>query len=308
MFQGAEHADVLHRPFQPDINLPIQHWRTLAKRLVVTVQDIIAYRIGVYHQSGASWLNYRKHFQETLAQIDGIVAISKDVERSISEEKFRVSSDRTFMVENGTDHLLGGGAELMPSAFAERGWAAAPFVVMIGTDYAHKNRDLAIKVWHELRRRDWPVRLVLAGVTVPYGASRTEEALLGIHQDDDVLVLPGVTSPERNWLLAHADLVLYPTSAEGFGLVPFEAAHLGTPTLSVSFGPLREVGAIYEGMPETWDVMRLADAGAALLADPAHAAATVRLMMTKGSALTWKRMADRLVESYFQLLTKPSLR
>ena len=50
-------------------------------------------------------------------------------------------------------------------------------------------------------------------------------------------VLSEVEPAERNWLLANAACVLYPTSAEGFGLLPFEAASFGTPCVHVAFGP-----------------------------------------------------------------------
>ena len=41
-----------------------------------------------------------------------------------------------------------------------------------------------------------------------------------------------VTSEERTWLLGNAAAVLYPSSAEGFDFLPYEAAALNTPQLS----------------------------------------------------------------------------
>ena len=73
-------------------------------------------------------------------------------------------------------------------------------------------------------------------------------------------MIPDVSSAERNWLLKHAELVLYPTSAEGFGLVPHEAAAFGTPTVMVPFGPLGERLPDLPVAPQDWETKTLADA------------------------------------------------
>src|SRR5207342_2846979 len=100
------------------------------------------------------------------------------------------------------------------------------FLLCLGTDYLHKNRDVARAVHRTLRDRGRDVTLALAGASVPHGSSSAAERRVlddSPPDADDVLVLPSVTSVERNWLLRHAAVVLYPTAAEGFGLVPFEA-------------------------------------------------------------------------------------
>ncbi len=134
---------------------------------------------------------------------------------------------------------------------SRRGFAEGQFILCLGTDYAHKNRDLALAVLVQLRQRGHAHALVLAGPTVPYGSSRLSEANLRLHNRDtlesDVFVLPDLPSSERNWLMRHADLVLYPSSAEGFGLVPYEAARFGTPTLFTRFWPAPGAGAGHPG-------------------------------------------------------------
>ena len=86
---------------------------------------------------------------------------------------------------------------------------------------------------------------MLAGVAVAEGSSRVLEAI-ELRDASGVVTLPDVTSEERNWLLRHASICLYPTSNEGFGLVPFEAARFGTPTVFTRVGPLAEV---LDGVP-----------------------------------------------------------
>ena len=137
-----------------------------------------------------------------------------------------------------------------------------------------------------------------------HGSSRELEAEARAG-DQRVVVLPDVSSGERNWLLRHAAVVLYPTSGEGFGLVPFEAARFGTPTAFVSFGPLAELAGELPVQAEDWSPAALAGAAAHLLADPDLARAQVEATLAAGDRYTWDRTAAVLAEAYRGLLARP---
>ena len=119
-------------------------------------------------------------------------------------------------------------------------------------------------------------------------------------------MIPDVSSAERNWLLQHAELVLYPTSAEGFGLVPHEAAAFGTPTVMVPFGPFAERLPDLPVAPQDWGVKALADACLQLLSDPAVAQAQVEALELDESKYDWAAAAEGTVRAYQSLLARPS--
>lgn len=302
-FNDAEEVDVLHRPFQPDRSIPWARWRQLSKRVVVTLQDLIAYRIGSYHDSGPSWIEYRRNIEDAARNSDAIVAISEDTRASITDERLPVESQRVHVAKNGGDHLGDTDTEQVPGALVGRGLVATPFLLVLGAGYSHKNRDLAIRTWRELRLRGHAVALIMAGAVVAKGSSRQEEALARRGAEEEaLLVLPDVTSAERNWLLRHASIVLYPTSAEGFGLVPFEAAAMGTPTAHVNFGPLREL-IDSPDLPRDWDPEHMADYCQSLLQDPQQAARNIRNVLASGTALVWDTTAAELVLAYRRTLS-----
>ncbi len=301
-FEGADEVDILHRPFQPDSLIPWDRWRQLAKRTVVTLQDLIAYRIGSYHDSGERWLQYRGNIETAARNADAIVAISADTRDSVVEERLPIDLQRVHIAKNGGDHLGDTDVEQIPAELVARGMAAMPFLLVLGASYSHKNRDLAIRTWNTLRERGHAIGLVLAGAVVAKGSSRQEEAVARRASDEDaLLVLPDVSSAARNWLLRHAAIVLYPTSAEGFGLVPFEAAAMGTPTAHVNFGPLREL-IDSPDLPRDWDPAHMADYCQQLLADPRQGARNIRHILASGAPLTWDATATDLVHAYRQIL------
>ena len=217
-------------------------------------------------------------------------------------ERLPVDPQRLHAIPFGTGHLTGNEPTEMPRELVARGYVEGQFILCLGTDYAHKNRDLALAVIAELHQRGHSHALVMAGPTVPYGSSRLSEANLMLHHrqtlEPEVFLLPDLPSSERNWLIRHADLVLYPSSAEGFGLVPYEAARFGTPTLFTRFGPLQELAPDIPVAADDWSPDSLADAADSLLSDPAQARVQVESCLAAGTKYTWAATAERLADLY----------
>jgi glycosyltransferase involved in cell wall biosynthesis len=301
-------VDVLHRPFQPDAHLNMASWSSVAARSVVTVLDLIAYQVGSYHDSPPSWTSYRRRMRHAVANVDGIVVPSEDVLRQLQLERLPVEQERLSVVGLGTDHLRGDEPESVPGELLSRGMVSERFLLVLGSNYGHKNRDLAIRTVAELRRRGHDLRLVLVGAAVPFGSSRVLEARLAPGLQDDLVVLPDVSVEERNWLLRHASVVLYPTSAEGFGFIPYEAATFGTPVVLVGVGPLAPLAGRLPVVAADWHPTALATATEALLADPALAQSQTAAVLNHGREQTWDATAERLVHVYRDLLGRPPLR
>lgn len=301
-FEGAPHVDIIHRPFQPSSPIPWDRWRSIGKRAVITIQDLIAYRNGAYFRDWEEWERYRSNFKRQIANADAVVSISHDVVTSIKEERMPVSDPHLFVIENGADARSKEQPQSIPDAVLERGWAARPFLFVLGATYAHKNRDLALRVWSRLRDKGFNHAIVLVGATVPFGSTRNEEARVILKESQaDVLALPEVTAEERNWLLQNASLAVYLTAAEGFGQVPFEAALMGVPTLHVSFGPLREL-IDDESVPKTYELDELVKRAEDLLTDPAVANSSVQKVLKTLGRLNWDETARKTVDAYYEIL------
>lgn len=297
--------DVLHRTAQPDKDFDVDVARRAASRVVISILDLIAYHAASYHATADEWLQYRGVLREAARRADGVTTISEDVAATLQRERLPVERDRVFPVLYGTEHLSGQEPASFPQELADDGQLGSEFLVCVGTDYAHKNRDLAIAVQHELARRGRAMTLVLAGPSVPFGGSRNSERQQ-LRHDGDVVFLPAVTSRERNWLFRHASVVLYPTSAEGFGLVPFEAARFGSPTVSVGFGPLLETSAGVPVVATSWDPRELADCVEQLAADPVLRREQVSATLEAADRYSWRRTAEEFVQMYRALLARPA--
>ena len=88
--------------------------------------------------------------------------------------------------------------------------------------------------------------------------------------------------------------MLYPSSVEGFGLVPFEAAAHGTPTLSTRRGSLAEVLPASIPVLDGYEVAAAAQVAWDLLHDEPLARRVVETVRAHGATFTWEQTAKHL--------------
>jgi glycosyltransferase involved in cell wall biosynthesis len=184
-----------------------------------------------------------------------------------------------------------------------------PFILVLGNDFQHKNRDFAIDVWQQVLELGINVDLVLAGLHVKSSSSKDQESTkLKKHTNlrGEATTLGHVSSDERAWLLENAAAVLYPSSAEGFGFVPYEAAILGTPSTFTDFGPLKEISQLTT-TPPNWSGAKHATDLAQLLNDPQYAEQRVNQLREVIAASTWNQFAQAFTEFATKIATMPTV-
>jgi GT2 family glycosyltransferase len=307
---GVEPDDVVHRPFQVSDPDDLPFLAKLGSRLVVTHQDLIAYRNPAYHASPSAWSRYRRTTAETLAWASVVVFFSQHAaDDALIEDLLPPDRARTVLI--GVDHQL---VHLDPRPVPPPGAPAdlgeQPFLLCLGTDFRHKNRPFAIKLLAALRERHgWQGRLVLAGPAVAQGSSAgLESELLATNPElaAHVISLAAVSEAEKAWLVREAAAVVYPTTYEGFGLVPFEAAEAGTPCLFARQASIPEVLPDATATLVPWDAAASADASIDVLENPAVAQRLVDEVRTAAQRLNWDDTAKGLLAAYDDALRLPA--
>jgi glycosyltransferase involved in cell wall biosynthesis len=221
-------------------------------------------------------------------------------EEAIKEEL--VERDRTDVVYIGTDHTLEELAAVEESPITGTKLGESPFLLCLGQDFAHKNRGFALRVLAALRERhDWRGGLVFAGPHVPFGSSASEEAaFLARHPElaDVVIDVAAVDEGKKRWLLHNAELMLYPSVHEGFGLVPFEAAEAGLVCAFAAQTAMAELLPSSLALIEQWDPDVTADRIAPYLASEKRRSEHVAAVRATAAPLTWRRTARALIDVY----------
>jgi glycosyltransferase involved in cell wall biosynthesis len=296
---GTPIVDIVHRPYQPGADVDFRRYLRVGTSVALTVLDLIAYDNPAYHESAWWRRRYQDAFAEQVCLADCVFAISGHVGSRLQQLFGDRLSGPVRPALLGTDHLNGD----IPSA-PDLGPALKPldgarFLLVLGNDFIHKNRDFAVKVFADMCDRGYDGGLVLAGFHLDRWSSFDYELSGAGRYADRITRLGSMSNSEKIWLLQNAHAVLYTTSAEGFGLVPFEAAARGTPAAFVRFGPMRETLPDVDAC-DGWQVRPFADYVFRLLANPQQQVAAIQ---AAGATLTWTSHADHVLAAYRHMLS-----
>ena len=301
---GLARTDVVHRPQQVFTASDLRLLRMLGERIVVTQPDLISYRNPTYHHSAEDWEEHRRRTRLALAAVDRVIFFS---------EHARTDAVAEDLIEPGRTAVAGIGVQRPDEGAERRQPAAVPLgrslLVMIGADYMHKNRLFALKLVDELRRNHgWDGLLVLAGAHVDHGSSAEAEAeLLGARPELNahVLDLGPVPEPEKRWLLEHAQALLCPSTYEGFGLTPLEAAAAGLPCIYAACTSLSEVVGPEAATIVPWDAAASADGAVGLLRPGEQRDEHLAALAAALRRADWEPIVERLHQVYADAIAAP---
>jgi glycosyltransferase involved in cell wall biosynthesis len=307
--QQGEKAHVVYRPYQVRDADELEWLRSIGERVVVNQLDLIAYHDAAYFDRDHAWRAYRDLAKLSAYAVDGLTYLSEHSRDAARSEGLLPDDKPNRAIYCGTEHTALVPVEAARPPGTES--AEAGFLLCLGVSYLHKNRLFALAVLAELHKLGWRGSLVLAGAQPPDGSSLPAEARFMLDHPElaPYLVNLGMISEaEKVWLYSQAGLVLYPTISEGFGLIPFEAAHYGVPCLSTRQGSLVEV--LPEDIPviEEFDAAAAAATARTLLEDPAAGQKVVDQILAKGTEFTWDRVAGDVIEVLNEVTSRPACR
>ena len=284
-------ADILHAPLPAAIP-PAGP----GQKLVVTVHDL-AFR-PYPRLFPARWLVlYRLGTRRAARRADAIIVPSESTKRDL------VRHER---VDPGRVHVVPLAASLPRSQtdFDERLHrlkVKRPYILFVGTLEPRKNLVRLVQAYrHAVARGRFEHTLVLAG---PLGW-RSEPLLREIRfPGPGQVILTGRATPaELDGLYRGADLFVYPSLYEGFGLPVLEAMARGVPTIASTASSLPEVVGEAAFGVEPRSVPGLASAIERLLTDTAEAERLAKAGLARADEFSWDRTADETLAVYRRVL------
>ena len=296
---GVTLTHVVHRPQQVFTEADLALLRLLGERIVITHQDLIAYRNPAYHASLDDWRQYRRVTRIALAVADRVVCFSYHARDDVCSEGL-VDARHTEVVGIGSDGLRDpSNTGCRPGGLPADG----ELILCLGADYRHKNRPFAIRMVGRLRdEHGWSGKLVLAGAHVERGSSRDEERAMLARDprlQGAVLDIGPVDEAAKTWLYQHAVAVLFPSLYEGFGLIPYEAARAGVPCLFAPQTALIEIGGRELAVLVPWDAAASAAVVAPLLQhDAPERERHVERLRRAAEASRWEIVTPQMLGAY----------
>ncbi|MBD3277510.1 MAG: glycosyltransferase, partial [Candidatus Aegiribacteria sp.] len=130
------------------------------------------------------------------------------------------------------------------------------YIVYAGTVEPRKNLQTLLEAWESIRRRLGGLTLVIAG-RWGWGPG---ELLKRLRSAEGVLFTEELSDAQLKSCISGAELLVYPSLYEGFGLPPLEAASAGTPSVISPAKALTEIYGDVATVARGFDAVSLGEA------------------------------------------------
>jgi glycosyltransferase involved in cell wall biosynthesis len=283
---GLLGADAVHLSY----TMPIDR-RAFACPTVVSLHDLYPFDI----PQNFGWIKgpvNRELMRQCLCSVDAIACVSGSTRARL--QRFGPSLHRKAVtIFNAVQPPA---VTPVRPQFCAEGW---PFLLCIAQHRVNKNIPLAVRIFERLRRhravcRD--ARLLVIGIPGPETA-RIQAQIRHSALERQVILLSGIAEAELQWCYRNCELLLAPSSIEGFGLPVAEALLAGCRVVCSDIAAFREVGADRCRYVSFGDdvVERYQEAIRATLAQPRRAPAALPRLMPAVIAREYLELYARLM-------------
>jgi len=205
---------------------------------IITIHDLQALHYPEYFSKIKNiWLRFA--YKRCAKTADRIIAISNYVKKDI-EDKLDIDSKKISVIYNPISGLenISDFKKLKEKYNIEEN----KYYYTVSSLLPHKNLKTLLYVIKKIKEEKYniPNKLVISGVG---GKSETEikELINKLDIKNEIILTGFISNEERNSLYKNANIFLFPSIFEGFGMPPIEAMYFGTPVITTTKASLYEI-------------------------------------------------------------------
>lgn len=178
------------------------------------------------------------------------------------------------------------------------------FILAVGNLQPRKNLLRLIEAFGALRQAGYREhRLILVGQS-RWKESDLLTAIQGLGLENEIITTGYVPDEHLAAIYSAADVFVYPSLYEGFGLPPLEAMACGTPVITSATSAIPEVVGDAALLVEPTDVRALAVALERVLSNPDERQRLGKAGMARAAQFSWNETARRTLDVYHDVLAR----
>jgi len=262
-------------------------------RQVATLHDLTPLLFPAMHPRHRVWAN-RILTRRTLKRTNRIIVPSRATGRDLVAADL-ASDDRIVCIPHGVNPIFR--QTEATSEFAERYQIAKPFILSVGVLEPRKNHLILLEVIRALHLRGHRLELVIIGRP---GWRWKNPLTMAKYRDlrPWVKVLTDVPDTSLVEFYNRAELFIYPSFYEGFGLPILEAMACGTPVIASNVSSMPEVGGPAALFADPTDPREFVSQALRLLEDKDLRRRVVDAGLRHARQFTWAATARATLEMY----------
>jgi len=235
---------------------------------------------------------FRATFRRTLARIrrdEHVVCVSRNTARDFCDETGH-PAERVSVIYNGVNlerFRPKTNSKAIANVRNRFGIGLSPFALTLSSLQSHKNIALLYTIWPFITERCPDAKLVLVGQPAPHIA----KAMMPARKCDGIIYTGFLQDNDIVNLLNAANVFLFPSVYEGFGLPILEAMACGLPVIASNTSALPEVvGSAGTSLPPT-DTTAWVEAVRSALSNGVRTE-PVENCLAWAQSFSWARAAD----------------
>lgn len=273
---------------------------------VVTIHDAFAYVYPEAHNWLDNW-RYRWHLPHVLRQADAVITVSACSRRDLLRH-LGLSAPRVHVIAEGVDQRFQpvcDGPERQ--SVLTRYGITQPYLLYVGGINARKNIARLFEAYTQLHAQHPHIKLVIGGKR-QWQTTEIDATLQRLTLTDRVHFTGYIDDADLPALYSAAELFVFPSLYEGFGLPPLEAMACGTPVVTSNVSSLPEVVGDAALMVDPLDVPALVAAIKRVLNDHSLRIELQQRGLARAGQFRWEQVARETHRLYEQLGSKAGAR
>ncbi|MEL6130217.1 MAG: glycosyltransferase family 1 protein [Cyanobacteria bacterium J06627_3] len=248
----------------------------------------------------ATW----KYSLQSMCQAHRIISVSNHTAQDIVQH-LKLNPAQIQTVPNGVDRIFQADASGQATNFREK--FSVPqdtcCLLNVGSNNPRKNIITILHVINQLRNKNFPIRFWKAGDDF----TNDQKTFIAEHQLDSCVSYLG--KPDKETLIQiynAADVLVAPSTYEGFGITVIEAMACGLPVVASNVTSLPEVVNDAATLVDPLDTDGIAHAVEQIFTQPALRDEFIQKGFKRAAQFNWHNTAEQIAQIYESLLNSTS--
>ena len=281
--------DIIHSPENATLFIKLKN-----QMKIITVHDIIAYKFPKF-VTLTTRLRYKYLLPRTLKTADKIIADSHNTKQDLIN-CFKVPKNKIKVIHLAADEIFKPLNYEEVNEFKRKYHINFPFILYVGNITENKNIPTLIKAFYMIKNKNIKHKLVIAGMK--RGDKRVFEMIDQLNLLNEVIFTGYLPKEDLPRLYNAADLFVYPSFYEGFGLPPLEAMSCGCPVITSNTSSLPEVVGDAGIMIDPYDINGLSMKMYEILTNDDLREELKRKGLKRAKLFSWEKTAVETLKVY----------
>jgi glycosyltransferase involved in cell wall biosynthesis len=271
------------------------------KKYIITIYDLIPVLYPHLVTPVYAWQS-RNLLPKVLKKSDRILAISEHTKNDLIS-RYHIPSKKIDVTHLGVSDHFKPMNEKEIGDYKKKQNLTNPYILFVGAIEPKKNISTIIKAFSCCIQKLPELTLVLAGKP-SWKYQEIFTLINSLHLEKKVRLLNFVPYEDLPLLYSGAEVFVFPSQYEGFGLPPLEAMKCGTPVIVSNKSSLPEIVGEEGIMVDPDDFNGLCDQIIRIILDQNYRSAMITYYRNRAELFTWDSCVQKTIQSYEKTLSE----